>query len=311
TVQYLQSNYLGSVVGITDASGTLVDTMRYSPWGEQRNLTMSETTLNYTGQHRDNTALIYDHARSYNPAWGRFMSPDSVVPGTTGGSGGAAETIGSGATTPLMVDFHESGFVGQLNQHNAATGSMGFWFQLSDEERKKAESPMGPVNPQALNRYSYALNNPLRYTDPTGHFQEIGADGEGSEGTGGLPPDIVEGGDGGVGSGEPEGTTEVKPAQPESPPTLTEAEIKSELSQLSQGSQREGRNVVTIGSDADLRQLFNELSRGGTPIQTRYPGQMVELQDGTRVGLRSDSSSGGATIDVFFTDGTQTKVHIK
>ena len=26
-----------------------------------------------------------------------------------------------------------------------------------------------PGNPQALNRYSYTLNNPLRYTDPTGH----------------------------------------------------------------------------------------------------------------------------------------------
>jgi hypothetical protein len=26
-----------------------------------------------------------------------------------------------------------------------------------------------PVDPQSLNRYSYVLNNPLRYTDPTGH----------------------------------------------------------------------------------------------------------------------------------------------
>ena len=27
----------------------------------------------------------------------------------------------------------------------------------------------GPANPQALNRYAYALNNPLRNSDPTGH----------------------------------------------------------------------------------------------------------------------------------------------
>ncbi len=27
----------------------------------------------------------------------------------------------------------------------------------------------GADNPQALNRYAYALNNPLRYSDPTGH----------------------------------------------------------------------------------------------------------------------------------------------
>ncbi len=28
----------------------------------------------------------------------------------------------------------------------------------------------GAFNPQALNRYAYGLNNPVRYTDPTGHY---------------------------------------------------------------------------------------------------------------------------------------------
>ncbi len=27
-----------------------------------------------------------------------------------------------------------------------------------------------PADPQALNRYAYARNNPLRYTDPAGHW---------------------------------------------------------------------------------------------------------------------------------------------
>jgi hypothetical protein len=31
-----------------------------------------------------------------------------------------------------------------------------------------------PANPQSLNRYSYILNNPLKYTDPTGHENFFG-----------------------------------------------------------------------------------------------------------------------------------------
>jgi pyocin large subunit-like protein len=34
----------------------------------------------------------------------------------------------------------------------------------------------GPVTPQDLNRYAYALNNPLKYTDPTGHWVERAID---------------------------------------------------------------------------------------------------------------------------------------
>ncbi len=69
------------------------------------------------------------------------------------------------AVKPLTVDFHEGGFQSKLNQENG----LGFWFQLSDEQRQQAGSPWGPANAQALNRYSYVQNNPLKWTDPTGH----------------------------------------------------------------------------------------------------------------------------------------------
>ncbi len=36
----------------------------------------------------------------------------------------------------------------------------------------------GAANPQALNRYAYVLNNPLRYTDPTGRLPEASVSGE-------------------------------------------------------------------------------------------------------------------------------------
>jgi len=69
------------------------------------------------------------------------------------------------AVKPLTVGFHETQFLNKLNGEN----QLGFWFQLSDQERQQAGSPWGPSNPQALNRYSYVQNNPLRYTDSTGH----------------------------------------------------------------------------------------------------------------------------------------------
>lgn len=34
------------------------------------------------------------------------------------------------------------------------------------------------TNPQSLNRYSYVLNNPSRYTDPTGHRVDDGCGGD-------------------------------------------------------------------------------------------------------------------------------------
>jgi hypothetical protein len=69
------------------------------------------------------------------------------------------------AVTPLTVDFHEGGFRSKLNSESKAP----FWFQMDNDAKRQHGSPMGPANPQALNRYSYVQNNPLKYTDPTGH----------------------------------------------------------------------------------------------------------------------------------------------
>jgi hypothetical protein len=93
------------------------------------------------------------------------------VPGAAAGAGGAA-TLGYDARAalgPLTVDFHEPGFLEGLNAENAFTAEKGFPFQLNGEARQQAKANSGPDNPQALNRYAYVLNNPVRYTDPDGH----------------------------------------------------------------------------------------------------------------------------------------------
>lgn len=57
--------------------------------------------------------------------------------------------------------------------------------------------------------------------------------------------------------------------------------------------------IFTAPSRAEVH-----LSRSG------YKGLWVELPDGTRVGLREASKSGGRTIDIKLPDGTVQKVHV-
>jgi RHS repeat-associated protein len=86
--------------------------LRYKAFGETRyTWGTTPTAYKFTGQRLDDaTGLYYYGARYYDPALGRFVQADTIVP--------------------------------------------------------------EPGNPQALNRYSYVLNNPLRYHDPSGHDAE-------------------------------------------------------------------------------------------------------------------------------------------
>ncbi|MBN2392409.1 MAG: DUF11 domain-containing protein [Anaerolineae bacterium] len=114
TLTYLHGDHLGSASMATNASGGKIpnsDT-RYYPYGEARpglEGTALPTDRRYTGQREEVGLGLYDYnARYYDPALGRFIQADTIVP--------------------------------------------------------------NPANPQSLNRYSYVLNSPLRYTDPSGHI---------------------------------------------------------------------------------------------------------------------------------------------
>ena len=112
---WMHQDRLGSIKLMTSATGTAARHYDYSAYG--RTTTTAGTAANvrgFGGHEADaDSGLVYMNARYYDPALGRFLSPDTMVP--------------------------------------------------------------DPINPQALNRYAYAYNNPISNIDPTGHVPVVAA----------------------------------------------------------------------------------------------------------------------------------------
>ena len=90
-IYYIARDYLGSITHITDDKGTLVQELSYDAWGRLRNPDTQEVYApgkepelflgrGYTGhEHLPWFGLINMNARLYDPALGRFLSPDPYV----------------------------------------------------------------------------------------------------------------------------------------------------------------------------------------------------------------------------------------
>ena len=63
--RYLFSDLLGSVSAATNASGALVGMQHDDPWGQVRTVGSGLTARTCTGQRRDATGLLEEHARYY------------------------------------------------------------------------------------------------------------------------------------------------------------------------------------------------------------------------------------------------------
>jgi RHS repeat-associated protein len=82
TINYYHTDHLGSSSVMTDSSGIMKEEIYYYPFGKTRSNT---GTLNvkhkFTGQELDDETGLYNYgARYYDPAIGRFVSADSIVP---------------------------------------------------------------------------------------------------------------------------------------------------------------------------------------------------------------------------------------
>ena len=76
---YYHQDGLGSVVALTSASGFLVETYAYGPYGETEGASPRSNPFRYTGREYDaETGLYYYRARYYSTGLGRFLEPDPI-----------------------------------------------------------------------------------------------------------------------------------------------------------------------------------------------------------------------------------------
>jgi RHS repeat-associated protein len=108
------------------------------------------TDYRFTGQRLDGYIKLYlMGARPYDPELGRWISADPVCP---------TSTDYSQFSLALTVSYAETSVLTQLNAANRQGG-------MSSE----SAGLQVPGNPQLCNRFSYVANNPLGFTDPSGH----------------------------------------------------------------------------------------------------------------------------------------------
>jgi len=87
TMYYTHNDHLGSITAISDATGNLVESLSYDPWGRRHNpdnwndynVTSTLFDRGFTGhEHLPQFGLINMNGRVYDPFLARFLSPDHL-----------------------------------------------------------------------------------------------------------------------------------------------------------------------------------------------------------------------------------------
>ena len=108
TTTYLHHDQLGSTRAITDASGNIVGSATYNPYGTVNAVGLGTATshFGFAGQYTDpESGLQYLRARFYEPASGQFLTRDPVAAVTRSAYGYAANSP-QGATDPTGLFFN-------------------------------------------------------------------------------------------------------------------------------------------------------------------------------------------------------------
>ena len=84
TISFLHRDHLATVKMVTNMAGTVTERTGYAAFGEPK--PTSSLPKGFIGERPDvETGMLYLNARYYDPALGRFISPDEYGPDAAGG----------------------------------------------------------------------------------------------------------------------------------------------------------------------------------------------------------------------------------
>ena len=153
---YYHADALGSVVALSDTSGSFAETYAYSPFGKTNSTSSRGNPYLFTGRRIDSeSGLYYYRARHYDPQYGRFIQPDPI--GFKGGinfyayvqndpvnridpeglkiylkTGNNATLVGTNIKNPVQDAVHQSIMVDTENGQRAFSfGMSGFGVTIS------------------------------------------------------------------------------------------------------------------------------------------------------------------------------------
>ncbi|MBN1951398.1 MAG: hypothetical protein JW801_09345 [Bacteroidales bacterium] len=176
---YLHKDHLGSYQTITDENGAIVDTLSFDPWGRRRNANdwtysnVPDTFLfdrGFTGhEHLDVFQLVNMNGRLYDAQTATFLSPDNFV--QVAGITYSVDRINLNQDY-FFFGFENTRWPTPLLEYEQLIKN--FYPNKSDYSNYfsnttiHSDSVLQHFITQNFNRYIYGLNNPTKYTDPTG-----------------------------------------------------------------------------------------------------------------------------------------------
>jgi hypothetical protein len=103
------------------------------------------------------------------------------------------------------------------------------------------------------------------------------------------------------------------------PPINTADDVRKALDPLQNGGRRGPNGVGTnpevkeLWDTTSIKRMWDYLTRNATDSQGRpgYRGPVRALPDGTKIGLRPSNKGWGDTLDVWYPDGSDTKIHTR